>query len=132
MVQGVSLSTLTSCGKGRLYGSTSSWTAPFRPFKKSQISFINERYCVWNQCQQSLFLTKCHRISRLSGLKVEAGWIFRRGKQESEALIERSEIANDDILIFIFQLNMAIRVQVRLPLLLFKQLKNLVHLLNLY
>ncbi|XP_028761976.1 clp protease adapter protein ClpF, chloroplastic isoform X2 [Neltuma alba] len=111
MVQGVSLSTVTSCEQSRLYGSFPSWTAPFAPFKKSQISFISERYRVWNQCQQRLFLRKYHRISRFSGFKVEAAWFFRGREQESEASAERSEMAHDDIAILLFQLSMATRVQ---------------------
>ncbi|KAK4261038.1 hypothetical protein QN277_004090 [Acacia crassicarpa] len=113
MVQGVSLSTFTTCEQSRLFGlSCPSWMAPFRRFKKSQMSFINDRYCVWNQCEQRLFLRKYnHRTSRFSGLKVQAGWFFRGREQEFEASVERSEMAHNDVAILLFQLSMATRVQ---------------------
>ena len=46
-------------------------------------------------------------------LRVEAGWLFNKGgEQELDASSERSENANEDILIFFFQLDLATRVQV--------------------
>ncbi|XP_054795820.1 clp protease adapter protein ClpF, chloroplastic-like, partial [Prosopis cineraria] len=90
-----------------IYGSSPSWTAPFRPFKKFQISFINERCCVWSQCQQRSFL----RASKFNSFKVEAAWFFRGRERESEASAESSELAYDDIAILLFQLSMATRVQ---------------------
>lgn len=104
MVQGVSsLSTLTTCGKIRFYGS---YTTPFKPSKKSHITLE------YSQSGKNLFFMKCHRISRLSGFRVEAGWLFGRGEQGLDASAESSEIANDDILIFFFQLSLTTRVQV--------------------
>ncbi|KAF3943492.1 hypothetical protein CMV_029959 [Castanea mollissima] len=47
---------------------------------------------------------------------VEAGWLFKGGGQGLEASCERSESANEDILIFFFQLDLATRVQYALNL----------------
>lgn len=46
-------------------------------------------------------------------MRVEAGWLFKRGDQGLNASSEQSETANEDILIFFFQLDLATRVQVR-------------------
>lgn len=46
-------------------------------------------------------------------VRVEAGWLFKRGDQGLNASSEQSEAANEDILIFFFQLDLATRVQVR-------------------
>ncbi|MCH88452.1 F-box only protein, partial [Trifolium medium] len=42
---------------------------------------------------------------------VEAGWMFRGGEQGLDASVEQSESANEDILMFFFQLDLATRVQ---------------------
>lgn len=49
-------------------------------------------------------------------MRVEAGWLFKGGDQELDASSEKSETANEDILIFFFQLDLATRVQVGLGL----------------
>lgn len=124
MVQGVTLSTLATCGKSMLYGSSQSWMVPFKPFKRSQITSFTGRNCVWNQCVQGLFLVGYPYVSRHSGFKAEAGWIFGRGEQGLDASAEHSESANEDILLFFFQLDLATRVQVYLLLLFYKQLTD--------
>ncbi|KAI4314108.1 hypothetical protein L6164_027044 [Bauhinia variegata] len=112
MVQGVSLGTLTTpCGKSRIYGSSPSSRMCFKPFKKFQITSVVDRHRVWNQRVQSLFLIGYPNVSKHSDLRVEAGWIFGRREQESDASAERSESANEDILIFFLQLDLATRVQ---------------------
>lgn len=108
----MSLSTLATCGKSILYGSSSSWRARFKPFRKSQITSVNVRHWVWNQSVQSLFLTGDPYTSRHRNFKVEAGWMFGGGEQGLDASVERSESANESILIFFFQLDLATRVQV--------------------
>ncbi|KAF7809065.1 clp protease adapter protein ClpF, chloroplastic [Senna tora] len=107
MAQSMSLNTLTTtCGNSRLYGSTLSCTDPLKSSKKSQ------QFWVWNnQCEQNKLFTKHHRISRLSSFKAEAGWLFGGREQGIDASSERSEIVNDDILIFFYQLSLATRVQ---------------------
>lgn len=51
---------------------------------------------------------------RRRDVRVEAGWLFKGGDRGLEASSERSESANEDILIFFFQLDLATRVQVLL------------------
>ena len=52
-------------------------------------------------------------LSRYRNLRVDVGWLFNKGgNKESEASCERNESANEDILIFFFQLDLATRVQV--------------------
>ncbi|KAK4263537.1 hypothetical protein QN277_028932 [Acacia crassicarpa] len=109
MVEGVSLSTMITCGKSRLSGPFASWRARLKPFKKFQITSIYERHWIWNQSEQRLFLDPS--TSRRSGFRVEAGWMFNGGEQDLGASVERSESANENILIFFFQLDLATRVQ---------------------
>lgn len=54
------------------------------------------------------------KLSRRSGLRVQAGWLFRGNDKGSEldASCEHSERANEDILMFFFELDLATRVQV--------------------
>lgn len=54
------------------------------------------------------------KISRRSGLRVQAGWLFKGNDKGSEldASCEHSERANEDILMFFFELDLATRVQV--------------------
>lgn len=126
MVQVVSLSTLATCGNSRLCGSSPSWMAPFEPYKRSQITSSNGRHLVWNNSVQSLFLT------RHSDFRAEAAWMFRGGEQGLDASSEHSESANEDILMFFFQLDLATRVQVWLLLLLCKKLSGVGHVSNLW
>ncbi|KAL1289782.1 clp protease adapter protein ClpF, chloroplastic [Arachis hypogaea] len=113
MVQIVTMSTLANCGKSMKYGFFSpSLMKPFKPFRRSQMASVNGRYCVWNHCVQSLFLVgyPCY-VLRYRDFKAEAGWLFGRGEQGLDASSEHSESANEDILLFFFQLDLATRVQ---------------------
>ncbi|XP_061369719.1 clp protease adapter protein ClpF, chloroplastic [Gastrolobium bilobum] len=116
MVQGVTLSTLATCGKSRFCGSSPSWMEPFEPFKRSKITSITGRHLVWNHCVQSLFLIGYPYVARHSDFKAEAAWMFRGGEQGLDASAEHSESANEDILMFFFQLDLATRVQYALNL----------------
>ena len=112
MAQGLSLSTLTtSCSNG-IYGSIPSWRKHFKLMKRGQITSATDRHYIWHQCMQHLFLTSNPNILRQRNFRVEAGWLFKGGGQGLEASCERSESANEDILIFFFQLDLATRVQV--------------------
>lgn len=124
MVQSVSLSTLATCGKSRLCGSSPYWMAPFEPSKRSQITSASGRHLVWNHSVQSFFLIGYPYVSRHSGFKAEAAWMFRGGEQGLDSSSEHSESANEDILMFFFQLDLATRVQVRLLLFLPKKLSR--------
>lgn len=116
-MQGVSLSTLATCGKSRIYGSS-----PFEPFKRSHVASAAGKHLIWNKCVQSLVFIGYPFVSRRrSGFKVEAGWMFRGGGEQGlDASVEQSESANEDILMFFFQLDLATRVQVLLVLIIYK------------
>lgn len=112
MVQGLSLSTLATFGKSGVYGSIASWRKHYKLMKKTQITSATDRHYIWPQYVQSIFLTGNPNILRQRNLRVEAGWLFKGGDQGLDASSERSESANEDILIFFFQLDLATRVQV--------------------
>lgn len=72
--------------------------------------------CAYGQRVDS-FAGPC-KISRRSGLRVQAGWLFKGNDKGSEldASCEHSERANEDILMFFFELDLATRVQYALNL----------------
>lgn len=112
MVQGLSLTTLTTSGNSGIYGSIPSWREHYRLMKKVRIASATDRNYILHQYMQKLFLTGNSNILRPRNLRVEAGWLFKGGGQGLDASSERSESANEDILIFFFQLDLATRVQV--------------------
>ncbi|KAH7570022.1 hypothetical protein ACOSP7_017937 [Xanthoceras sorbifolium] len=109
MVRGLSLSTLTTSGNGGFYGSTFSRRRHFKLINKTHIGI--DRQCLWHQFVQSLHFKGNPNILRQRNLRVEAGWLFNTGDQGLDASSERSESANEDVLIFFFQLDLATRVQ---------------------
>lgn len=78
---------------------------------KTRISTGVERCGIWHLCRQSLFLRGSTDVVRQRNMRVEAGWLFKGGDQGLNASSEQSESANEDILIFFFQLDLATRVQ---------------------
>ncbi|KAG8661691.1 hypothetical protein MANES_01G030400v8 [Manihot esculenta] len=112
MVQSLSLSTITVSRNCGVYGSIPSWRRHFNLTRKTSRAFGNDKQIHLHQFVPSLFVTGNHNVLRGRNLKVEAGWLFNKGgNQESDASCERSENANEDILIFFFQLDLATRVQ---------------------
>lgn len=111
-MQGLSVSTLSASGNAGVYGSTALWGRHFQLIRKTHIPSGSERDFLWHHCAQKLFLTGqlVNQIQR--NFRVEAGWLFKGGNQGLDASSERSESANEDILIFFFQLDLATRVQV--------------------
>ncbi|XP_061991955.1 clp protease adapter protein ClpF, chloroplastic [Rosa rugosa] len=109
MVQGLSLSTLATSRSSCVCGSMPSWRRHFRVMRKDQIS--SERNFMWHQCDHSVFVKGNPHMLRQRNVRVEAGWLFKGGDRGSDAISERSESANEDILIFFFQLDLATRVQ---------------------
>ncbi|WVZ09846.1 hypothetical protein V8G54_014376 [Vigna mungo] len=111
MVQSLSLSTLATCGKIPNQ-KIPSWMTPFEPFNRSQITSASGRHLVcWNHSVHSFFLIGYPYVSRRGGFKAKAAWMFRGGDQGLDASSEHSENANEDILMFFFQLDLATRVQ---------------------
>lgn len=100
------MGTLTMSPSCQVYGSIQgSNPYPSKLIGKTHVIFGTD----WRSF--SLSSKKSGFINR--DLKVKAGWLFNRGGgKESEASCEQSESANEDILIFFFQLDLATRVQV--------------------
>ncbi|KAM1417532.1 hypothetical protein ACFXTH_021000 [Malus domestica] len=111
MEQGLSLSALTASCNGGVCGSMPSWRRHFKLMSKTRISTGVERCGIWHLCRQSLFLRGSTDVVRQRNMRVEAGWLFKGGDQGLNASSEQSESANEDILIFFFQLDLATRVQ---------------------
>lgn len=116
MVQASSASTLATPGNGGVYGSTPSSRRQARVVKVSQIFSGTGRHCLWNQHAHNLILTGQRCFPRQRDFRAGAGWLFRGENKGSNARSERSESANEDILIFFFQLDLATRVQYALNL----------------
>ncbi|KAH9774103.1 Clp protease adapter protein ClpF [Citrus sinensis] len=110
MVQGLSLSTLTTSGNGGFYGSPALWRRHFKLIEKSRIGI--DRQCFCHQFVQGLHLRVNFNLLRQRNLRANAGWLFKGGSDRGlDASSERSESANEDILFFFFQLDLATRVQ---------------------
>lgn len=73
--------------------------------------FGTETQCVWQQCLQNLPFVTRSNIPRKRSLRVEAGWLFQRGDKNSDASSEHSDNANEDLLIFFYQLELTTGVQ---------------------
>ncbi|XP_021910291.1 clp protease adapter protein ClpF, chloroplastic isoform X1 [Carica papaya] len=112
MAQSLSLSAVTISGDGSgAHGS--SWRRHFKLKKKTHILSGFDGQCFSHQC----FSVRGHpNLLRGRNLRVEAGWLFKGGEERLCASSERSESANEDILIFFFQLDLATRVQCALNL----------------
>ena len=107
----MSTSTLTNPGSSGLYCSAH---LSRRETKRHQFLSGIERTSIQNCGFCSLFLRRQPCITGRQSLRVEAGWLFKGGGSEKrlDASIEHSEIANEEILIFFFQLDLATQVQV--------------------
>ncbi|XP_043704965.1 clp protease adapter protein ClpF, chloroplastic isoform X1 [Telopea speciosissima] len=111
MVQSTSVSTLTTSGNGGIYGSSALWRSEYRFTTKIHRASMIERQSLWCQHVLKSFPTSQLNRSQQRGLRVEAGWLFNKSEEGMDASSERSESANEDILIFFFQLDLATRVQ---------------------
>ncbi|KAK6921947.1 Hemimethylated DNA-binding domain [Dillenia turbinata] len=115
-LQSLSINSLKTGGKSELCGSIPSWRRHMKLMRRTQISAGTEKQHPWHSCAVNLFLTGQPYIPRKKCLKAKAGWLFKGGEQELDASSERSESANEDILIFFFQLDLETRVQYALNL----------------
>ncbi|TMW95828.1 hypothetical protein EJD97_008286 [Solanum chilense] len=109
MVQSVSMSTLATSRYCGFCGSTC-LRRQFGQVKETTIGFGGSQF-VWNDRQKNLSFATNIDMLKPRNLRVQAGWLFKGGDKSSEASIERSENANEDILMFFFQLDLATRVQ---------------------
>lgn len=68
------------------------------------------------QCMQSFSFSANVIATRRREVAVRAGWLFKGGEKGLDASAEQSESANEDILMFFFQMDLATRVQYALNL----------------
>ncbi|KAL3511073.1 hypothetical protein ACH5RR_030474 [Cinchona calisaya] len=116
MVQSMSASTLATSRYGGLFGSIPVWRRHFGQMKETQMSFGVERQDLWHFFGRSLiFLSQSH-VRGCRNVRVKVGWPFKGNNQGLDAASEHSESANEDILMFFFQLDLATRVQYALNL----------------
>lgn len=111
MVQSQSLSTLTICGSVKV-----SSLLRNRLNSSKASSLISDRRVSCQFLRKSpSFRSHWKSIKQRNLLRVEARWPFQGGggEQGLDPSSERSESANEDILIFFFQLDLATRVQVK-------------------
>ncbi|XVF43189.1 hypothetical protein PTKIN_Ptkin02bG0020500 [Pterospermum kingtungense] len=115
MVQTLSLgSTLTTSGSGNkaVYGAEVVGRRHFEVIGKAHMKFRIGRQSLWNGYVPSFYFKGNPNLLRKRNFGVKAGWLFKGGgDQELGASLERSETANEDILIFFFQLDLVTQVQ---------------------
>ncbi|KAL4574290.1 hypothetical protein LXL04_021118 [Taraxacum kok-saghyz] len=108
----MSVTTITASTNSSVCGSPDTSRNHFR-LKRSHLLFGTEKRFLSHQCAQNLQLDR----SGQRNTRVQAGWLFKGGgEQSSDASLERSDSANEDILIFFYQLDLATRVQYALNL----------------
>ncbi|PWA57531.1 uvrB/uvrC motif-containing protein [Artemisia annua] len=113
----MSVTTITaSSTNSSICGSANGLSTRLR-LRRSHLIFGSEKRLLLNRSVQNVSFGSPSDISVQRDTRVEAGWLFRGGgEQSSEASVERSESANEDILIFYYQLDLATRVQYALNL----------------
>ncbi|EOY01785.1 UvrB/uvrC motif-containing protein isoform 4 [Theobroma cacao] len=111
MVQSLSLSTLTTSGTTAVYGSEVVGRRHYEIVGKAHVKSGIGRQSLWHGYVSSFYFKGNPSLLRKRNLRVKAGWPFKGGDQELGASSERSETANEDILIFFFQLDLATQVQ---------------------
>eukprot|EP00262_Sarcandra_glabra_P009067 TRINITY_DN23054_c0_g1_i1.p1 TRINITY_DN23054_c0_g1~~TRINITY_DN23054_c0_g1_i1.p1 ORF type:complete len:339 (-),score=55.17 TRINITY_DN23054_c0_g1_i1:379-1395(-) len=110
MMKGMSVSTFAASGNCGSYGAISSWRGDFKVMNKTQMNSMLDGQCLWRQCILRLFSTN-PTSSKRRGLRVKSTWLFKGSDKGMDAESERSESANEDILIFFFQLDLQTRIQ---------------------
>ncbi|ERN10290.1 clp protease adapter protein ClpF, chloroplastic [Amborella trichopoda] len=104
-------STFPAPGYSNNHGGNNDWRSDHEVITKTHTRFgTQDKHCFHQQCLLRSSSKSLHR-SRWYNLRVKAAWLFKGGEKEPTASSERSESANEDILIFFFQLDLATRVQ---------------------
>ncbi|XWS23130.1 hypothetical protein CRYUN_Cryun29cG0094800 [Craigia yunnanensis] len=112
MLQTRSLSsTLTTSGNIAVYGTEVVRRRHFEITGKAYIKSGIGRQSLWHGYVPSYYFKGKPNLLRKRNLGVKARWPFEGGDQELGASSERSETANEDILIFFFQLDLTTQVQ---------------------
>ncbi|KAF9626494.1 hypothetical protein IFM89_034428 [Coptis chinensis] len=105
-----SLTTSTNCG---VYGTGTGYGKYTKMMKTAHmVSSCLEGHCLWHQNVMGLYMTSHGNRLKQRDVKVQAGWLFNKGGDRGmDASAEKSESANEDIVVFFFQLDLATRVQ---------------------
>ncbi|KAE8719416.1 putative pentatricopeptide repeat-containing protein [Hibiscus syriacus] len=112
MVQTLSISRgLTSSGNTAVYGTEVVGRRHFEIIGKAPMKSGIGRRFVCRGYVPSFYFEGNPNLLKKRGFGVKAVWPFKGGDQELGASSERSEAANEDILIFFFQLDLATQVQ---------------------
>ncbi|XP_022735306.1 clp protease adapter protein ClpF, chloroplastic [Durio zibethinus] len=112
MVQTLSWSSaLTTSGNTAVYGTEVVGRRHFEITGKAHMKSGIGIQALWHGYVPSFYFNGKPNLLKKRNLGVKAGWPFRGGDQALDASSERSETANEDILIFFFQLDLATQVQ---------------------
>ncbi|XVE91572.1 hypothetical protein REPUB_Repub01dG0021300 [Reevesia pubescens] len=118
MVQTFSLSSaLTTSRNTAVYGTEVLGRRHFEIMGKTHMKSRIGRQSLWHGYVPSFYFKGNPNLLRKRNLRVKAGWPFKGGDQELGASSEHSETANEDILIFFFQLDLTTQVQVEAEIL---------------
>ncbi|KAK4403077.1 Clp protease adapter protein ClpF, chloroplastic [Sesamum angolense] len=118
MVQSMSINTLVTSRCSVVCGSNDEWRRNFGQVKEPHILPGAGSLCLCSYSGRTTSFGGPCSISRPRSLRVQAGWLFKGSDKGSEfdASTEHSESANEDILMFFFELDLATRVQYALNL----------------
>ncbi|XP_048135204.1 clp protease adapter protein ClpF, chloroplastic isoform X3 [Rhodamnia argentea] len=112
----LSLSPATASAKGGAYATDSSWRRQFDLTKRTFAASGSDGQSRQCRCMQSFPFSDNLIGTSQRKVAVRAGWLFKGGEKGLDASAEQSESANEDILMFFFQLDLATRVQYALNL----------------
>ncbi|KAI3429187.1 YccV-like domain-containing protein [Psidium guajava] len=114
----MSLSPATASAKSGACATDSSWRRQFDLTKRTSAGSGSDRQSRQCWCMRSFPFPFSAKLvgTRQRKVAVRAGWLFKGGEKGLDASAEQSESANEDILMFFFQLDLATRVQYALNL----------------
>lgn len=110
MMQGVSVSSLAPSANGGNCRAVALFKCDQKFLNKAYVNSLVDGPCLWRQSVLKLYPGN-NKITRKRTFSVQATWLFKGNGKEMDANIERSEAANEDVIIFFFQLDLATRVQ---------------------
>lgn len=112
----LSLSPATASAKSGVYATDSSCRRQFSLTKRTFTTSGSDGQSHQSQCMQSFSFSANVIATRRREVVVRAGWLFKGGEKGLDASAEQSESANEDILMFFFQMDLTTRVQYALNL----------------
>lgn len=125
-MQGASISSMAASANGGTCGVVALLSSDVRLYNWISRSSSIERPCFWSRGVLRLFSTRSSRTKR-AGSSIQATWGFRGDGKDRDASVERSESANEDIVLFFFQLDLQTQIQCALNMEQYeaaKQLRN--------